>query len=181
MQIIFFKLELVIWWGREKNTFLFWKLFIKHHLIFFNTRIHLLICFWRYEHIVPHGQTPTAEQQNQFLAHCTRTPHYLEGTLWNKSTVRTHSRKIPTIYIRESCHLWFCFVPGFSGWGLSISTNSPRGCCAHGGDNSCSPTAAVLPKGTAWQGSSRSSPAPVCQGHGLFSSFADAQISLKLE
>lgn len=89
MQIIFFKLQLVIWWGREKNAFLFWKLFIKYHLIFFNTRIHLLICFWRYEHIVPHGQTPTAEQQNQFLAHCKRV-HLDPSILGGDSVKQIH-------------------------------------------------------------------------------------------
>lgn len=111
MQIIFFKLELVIWWGREKNTFLFWKLFIKHHLIFFNTRIHLLICFWRYEHIVPHGRTPTAEQQNQFLAHCKRVhldPSLLGGDsvkqihgahTFQKNSYHLHKGKLPPVIL----------------------------------------------------------------------------------
>lgn len=143
MQKVLFKLELVIWWDRaqllEKKHIYFWKLFIKYHLILFNTRIHLLICFWRYEHFVSHGQTPharAAESVRLFLANtplqtCSLGPLNSWSGLCETnplcSVPYSHNipEKFPTIYISESCHLWFCFVPGFSGCGFSISTRWP--------------------------------------------------------
>lgn len=133
------------------------------------------------------AKPPMPEQQNQ-SGWSWPTPHckgaHLDPSVLGEPSVKQihsaqctqHSRRISCHLHKESCHLWFCFVPGFSGWGFSISTNSPGS--APGGDSSSSTTAAVLPKGTSSKGQHKF-PCPCV--HMTFSSFADAQISLKSE
>lgn len=85
-----------------------------------------------------------------------------------------------TISIRESCHLLFHSVPGFSGWGFSISTNPPRGLfCPLGVTTVVQLQQLCCQRARVWKGSTRNSLVPVCQGDGLFPSYADAQTSLK--
>lgn len=68
----------------------------------------------------------------------------------------------PAIYIRESSHLWLYFVPGFSGCGFTISTNSPGACSAHWGWQQLFSYSSCAAKGHEHERGARGVPLPLC-------------------